>query len=1413
MKKIFTLNIKNLIVGLSFLSSSILLAQDPINFTGGNNNTTFTTCNGFIIDSGGQGGSGYGDNENITITICPDTIGSGNNDDFINVVFNLFNLDVTDLNPAPNASDQDVMYVYDGPSTSSNFLGSYTGNGLSGTTIQATNLNPSGCITLQFVSNGQNAAGNWGFTASATCATPCDPPVSGAQIVGGDDVDSIRVCVGDMVDFLEVGSFAQAPFNLVGYEWNFMDGTTAVGTQGGTVQHAYTQPGHYVVNLYVTDDNQFTTCLNANLNELNVFVANPPTFYEFPTDTVLCIGESIDLISQPILFDSLWSGFPGSTQIDDGCMYDTLLGVAQVVPITMTGFEEPTITDAGQIESLCLDMEHSYMGDLVIQVECPNGTIVTLHQQGGGGTQIGVPVQTDDVDCLNGLNQGVPFTYCFTPQATETWVEWVTNNGWGGTLPAGDYEPIQPLGGLVGCPISGTWNLIVTDNWGADDGTVFGWSINLVDSLYPDIVTFLPQVGDNQDSSYWDASGSFITNITADGNTASITPTAAGTFQYNYSVWDDYGCFHDSIVNITVDPQIFITAGLDTSVCDGQLVILGDTGGGVGGVGCDYTLDLVDTFGDSWNGNTIDITINGVTTNYTAMGSGQTFTLNVSHGDQIGLQWNGTGSWQSENEIYLYDGDNVLVYSNGVGGVPSATLDNVVVDCYGGLEFSWTPNNGSLDNVNIPNPTVINPNATTTYTLSVFPTGHPDCATTDDVIVSIGGGLDAGTDSIVSLCFEGAPEDLYSYLGGTPQVGGTWFNPAGQAITMPVQPDTLANGLYEYKRDSAGCSASAFIDLSIVQISLSAIIDHSDCNAFNGQVQLIPSPNAIVPILYSNDAGVTNTNSDLFLQAYNGGVLGGMGSGNTYSFQITDSLGCIASIDSIVNDDNFPVIDVNSIVLTDSDCSADNGQVNTVTVNGGTPNYIFSVDGINYSPLVIQNLAPNTYDLIAQDNFGCTDTTQITIIEMNQPTLTVQTIDVTCNSVNDGIINISGNNLVSYSIDNGITFLNTPDFNGLVPGTYTVIAASGPNGTLCTLTEQVVITEPTPLQIDMLSPNITVCPGDDVTLSVNGSGGNGNYTYDWDFLGNNLGQGTSITVTADFAMQVCVTMSEDCPSPTVNQCMNISLTPDITPAMVSDAINGCYPLEVNFTNTSNSNNILNTTWSISNDEAEQTVIGNAGFAHTFQDPGVYDVTLLIESTEGCTYETVFSQYIEVYDHPEANYTYTPIPLTIYETEASFIDYSTGDPVQWAWTFGAGAIPGSASEQNPSVVYPEGIAAIYPTMLYVWNEYGCVDSLMSQVEVINDVIIYAPNAFTPDGDEYNETWKVHINGIDIYDYHCTIYNRWGETVWESYDPSGEWDGKYGANDEVQDGTYVWVVYAKDSYNDKKYEFRGTVNVIR
>jgi gliding motility-associated-like protein len=123
-------------------------------------------------------------------------------------------------------------------------------------------------------------------------------------------------------------------------------------------------------------------------------------------------------------------------------------------------------------------------------------------------------------------------------------------------------------------------------------------------------------------------------------------------------------------------------------------------------------------------------------------------------------------------------------------------------------------------------------------------------------------------------------------------------------------------------------------------------------------------------------------------------------------------------------------------------------------------------------------------------------------------------------------------------------------------------------------------------------------------------------------------------------------------------------------------------------------------------------------------------------------------------------------------------------------------------ENPVFTFPEGEVGEYPVTLIVTTEYGCTDTITMTMQVVQDVLVYAPNTFTPDGDEHNQDWNIFISGIDVYNFSLIIFNRWGQVVWESNDPSTAWDGTYNG-EIVPDGTYTWRASAKDSLNDGKY----------
>jgi gliding motility-associated-like protein len=122
-----------------------------------------------------------------------------------------------------------------------------------------------------------------------------------------------------------------------------------------------------------------------------------------------------------------------------------------------------------------------------------------------------------------------------------------------------------------------------------------------------------------------------------------------------------------------------------------------------------------------------------------------------------------------------------------------------------------------------------------------------------------------------------------------------------------------------------------------------------------------------------------------------------------------------------------------------------------------------------------------------------------------------------------------------------------------------------------------------------------------------------------------------------------------------------------------------------------------------------------------------------------------------------------------------------------------------------------------TLMISAMAYGCGDTGDTVlIYVIDcDCPIFVPNTFTPNGDEYNHAFRIAHN-CTFEEFEFIIYNRWGETIFESYDDNFVWDGTNGLGKQVQDGTYVWRMRYKNAFDIEMTDVRektGHINVIR
>lgn len=227
---------------------------------------------------------------------------------------------------------------------------------------------------------------------------------------------------------------------------------------------------------------------------------------------------------------------------------------------------------------------------------------------------------------------------------------------------------------------------------------------------------------------------------------------------------------------------------------------------------------------------------------------------------------------------------------------------------------------------------------------------------------------------------------------------------------------------------------------------------------------------------------------------------------------------------------------------------------------------------------------------------------------------------------------------------------------------------------------------------------------------------------------------------------------------------------------------------------------------------------------TFTGPGILgndftptnavglDTIIYTYTLSGCTFDT--STFITVFPKPILD-SITPYNAFFELCELGSVTITweaQGFPVgynEWTWS-------GQTYIQD---VLTQSIgwdsAGIQIVSVVHWAN-GCVsDPRSTTLNIIQcpETIYYIPNAFTPDGDELNQIWKpVITSGIDPYNFSLSIYNRWGEVIWESHDINGGWDGSYN-NKMCPEGVYFYIATCKDEKTAKKMIIHGHITLIR
>ena len=346
------------------------------------------------------------------------------------------------------------------------------------------------------------------------------------------------------------------------------------------------------------------------------------------------------------------------------------------------------------------------------------------------------------------------------------------------------------------------------------------------------------------------------------------------------------------------------------------------------------------------------------------------------------------------------------------------------------------------------------------------------------------------------------------------------------------------------------------------------------------------------------------------------------------------------------------------------------------------------------------------------------------------------------------------------------------------------------------------------------SSNTTVCPGDIVNLGVTVLGGNGGpYNYVWTDAGGSTVDtlNSSIVTPINDSSYYYVTVSDNCETPESTDSILVSWYDLPTVDFSADTTSGCWPVEVYFYNNTNVSQVASCDWDLGNgfySNNLDTVVT------IYNNPGLYHVTLDITNSDGCSNDTTYFNYIDVYEYPVAGFTSRPNPASILNPSVQFVDTSSADVVYFDWTFydSTYTMIGSDYVQNPIYNFSGLIEQQYYIELYVENQNGCSDTVYGTQIVEGEYAFFLPNSFTPNGDGLNDSFFPVGDKISVENYSFKIFNRWGELIFSTNDFNEKWDGTY-QNNALSSDAYIWKIDLVDSQSGEEKSLKGYVLLSR
>lgn len=484
-----------------------------------------------------------------------------------------------------------------------------------------------------------------------------------------------------------------------------------------------------------------------------------------------------------------------------------------------------------------------------------------------------------------------------------------------------------------------------------------------------------------------------------------------------------------------------------------------------------------------------------------------------------------------------------------------------------------------------------------------------------------------------------------------------------------------------------------------------------------------------------------------------------------YTVTVTNANGCTGTSALTLTTVAEPTLNIESVSGFNQICA---GSILTLTATSGFQAYTWS-SGTPSSPSIVVISAPGIYSVTATDPSGCQWTESINI---TQAVVSVPAIALNGQTANTGICGGTNNILdagTGYATYNWSTGQTSQQITITQANSYCVTVT---NSTACSAVSCFAVTNSSlnAPQIDASATEICNTP---ITLTVGG-------TYDsYTWTGGETSQQISVDAAGTYYVTVTDNGCQATESITVAQSELSTPTAAFT---VTDGGTLCSGGDLNISN--QSANADTYTWTLTN-VTTGTIETSNSFEPNFSvsDDGTYNIDLVVNAI--CGTNTATSQQLSVA---------TVASAPTIDVAADITKICSGDPVVLTVTTNAASFqwlqngtPLSATG-SPLTVNPirDAVYTVVAT-----NQFNCAVS--DSVAITVDDNCELPNAITPNGDGYNDTWQVPQANTNA-NINVQIFNRWGQLVWSTaaYSNAAPFDGTNLDGTELSEGTYYYLI---------------------